>query len=96
VQEGSLYPALQRMLVKGWVVAEWTHKKQLLTYLRLVGKRLGLPINFHVAPIKDGITRIFNGLQDDHAKPQRVFRQPRNLSPGRYFPCHFAVKILNS
>ena len=23
VEEGSLYPALQRMLVKGWAVAEW-------------------------------------------------------------------------
>src|SRR6476660_10058213 len=23
VEEGSLYPALQRLLVKGWVVAEW-------------------------------------------------------------------------
>jgi transcriptional regulator len=23
VEEGSLYPALQRMLMKGWVVAEW-------------------------------------------------------------------------
>jgi PadR family transcriptional regulator, regulatory protein PadR len=23
VEEGSLYPALQRMLLKGWVVAEW-------------------------------------------------------------------------
>jgi PadR family transcriptional regulator PadR len=23
VEEGSLYPALQRMLVKGWVVSEW-------------------------------------------------------------------------
>jgi PadR family transcriptional regulator PadR len=23
VEEGSLYPALQRMLVKGWVTAEW-------------------------------------------------------------------------
>ena len=23
VEEGSLYPALQRMLVKGWVVAGW-------------------------------------------------------------------------
>ena len=23
IEEGSLYPALQRMLVKGWVVAEW-------------------------------------------------------------------------
>lgn len=23
VEEGSLYPALQRMLVKGWIAAEW-------------------------------------------------------------------------
>jgi hypothetical protein len=46
------------------------HKKQLLTYLRLADKRLGLLINFQVPLIKDGITRIVNGLQDDdHAKP---------------------------
>ena len=25
VKEGSLYPALQRLLVKGWVAAEWGH-----------------------------------------------------------------------
>ncbi len=24
VEEGSLYPALQRMLIEGWVSAEWT------------------------------------------------------------------------
>lgn len=24
VEEGSLYPALQRMLIKGWVKAEWS------------------------------------------------------------------------
>src|SRR6266853_22775 len=34
------------------------HKKQLLTYLRLADKRLGLLINFNVSMIKDGITRI--------------------------------------
>jgi GxxExxY protein len=39
------------------------HKKQLLTYLRLADKRLGLLINFHVVLIKDGITRIVNGLE---------------------------------
>ena len=45
------------------------HKKQLLTYLRLADKRLGLLINFQVPLIKDGITRIVNGLEDDpHAK----------------------------
>ena len=27
VEEGSLYPALQRMLVKGWVVAEWSQSE---------------------------------------------------------------------
>ena len=47
------------------------HKKQLLTYLRLADKRLGLLINFNVVLIKDGITRIVNGLQEeDHAKPR--------------------------
>lgn len=40
------------------------HKKQLLTYLRLSGKRLGLLINFNAGLIKDGITRIVNGLPD--------------------------------
>lgn len=25
VEEGSLYPALQRLLMKGWVAAEWGH-----------------------------------------------------------------------
>ena len=40
------------------------HKKQLLTHLRLAGKRLGLLINFNVALVKDGITRIANGMPD--------------------------------
>ena len=40
------------------------HKKQLLTHLRLADKRLGLLINFNVALIKDGITRIVNGLPE--------------------------------
>jgi GxxExxY protein len=41
------------------------HKKQLLTYLRLAYKRLGLLINFNVALIKNGIIRVVNGLEDD-------------------------------
>ena len=40
------------------------HKKQLLTHLRLADKRLGVLINFNVALIKDGITRIANGMPD--------------------------------
>jgi GxxExxY protein len=38
------------------------HKKQLLTYLKLMGMKLGLLINFNEALIKDGITRIANKL----------------------------------
>ena len=40
------------------------HKKQLLTYLRLTDKRLGLLINFNVDLIKNGITRIVNRLEE--------------------------------
>jgi GxxExxY protein len=39
------------------------HKKQLLTYLRLADKRLGLLINFGANMIKDGIFRVVNGLE---------------------------------
>jgi GxxExxY protein len=38
------------------------HRKQVLTYLRLSGLKLGLLINFNEAYIKDGITRIVNDL----------------------------------
>lgn len=37
------------------------HKAQLLSYLRLNGKSLGLIINFHVERLKDGIRRVVNG-----------------------------------
>ena len=40
------------------------HKKQLLTYLRLSGKRLGLLVNFNSVLLKHGISRIVNGLPD--------------------------------
>jgi len=36
------------------------HKKQLLTYLRLADKELGLLINFNEVLVKDGISRIIN------------------------------------
>ena len=38
------------------------YRKQLLTYLRLTNKRLGLLINFNVEFIRDGITRVVNKL----------------------------------
>lgn len=50
--------------IKSVEVIAPVHKKQLLTHLRLAHKRLGLLINFNVALIKDGITRIANGMPD--------------------------------
>jgi GxxExxY protein len=38
------------------------HSKQLLTYLRLTGCRLGLLINFGENLLKDGLKRVVNGL----------------------------------
>jgi GxxExxY protein len=40
------------------------HKKQVLTYLRLSDKRLGLLLNFGSELMKDGIFRIVNDLKE--------------------------------
>ncbi len=40
------------------------HKKQLLTYLRLSNKELGLLLNFNVPVLKEGIVRIANSRKD--------------------------------
>ena len=40
------------------------HLKQLLTYLRLADKRLGLLLNFGMSRMKDGIERVTNGMPD--------------------------------
>ena len=50
VEEGSLYPALQRMLIKGWVTAEWsqsqTGRRVRLYKLTAAGKKqLGAEIS---------------------------------------------------
>ncbi|WP_026351439.1 GxxExxY protein [Hymenobacter aerophilus] len=58
------------LLVEGKVVIELksvevlleVHHKQLLTYLKLSGHKLGLLINFNVPLIKEGIFRKVNGL----------------------------------
>ncbi|MCD6198227.1 MAG: GxxExxY protein [Deltaproteobacteria bacterium] len=60
------------LIVEGKVIVELksvekvipVHKKQLLTYLKLADKRLGLLINFGSELIRDGISRIVNGLND--------------------------------
>ncbi|MEF8833380.1 MAG: GxxExxY protein [Halofilum sp. (in: g-proteobacteria)] len=40
------------------------HRKQLLTYLRLTGRRLGYLLNFNGALMKDGIVRVANGAEE--------------------------------
>ena len=57
-------------MVEGKVVVELksveklqpVHGKQLLTYLKLTGCRLGLLINFNEELLKTGIKRVANGL----------------------------------
>ncbi|MGD8568572.1 MAG: GxxExxY protein [Gammaproteobacteria bacterium] len=38
------------------------HEAQLLSYLRLTEKKLGLLVNFHAPRVKDGLKRIVNNL----------------------------------
>ena len=40
------------------------HKKELLTYIRLANKRLGLLLNFGANRIKEGISRLVNALPE--------------------------------
>ena len=58
------------ILVEGLVIVEVKatekvhpiHEVQLLTYLRLTDKKLGLLVNFGQEFVKDGIRRLVNGL----------------------------------
>jgi GxxExxY protein len=45
------------------------HKSQLLSYMRLSGKRVGLLINFHVEHLRDGIRRMVDGYDWRESKP---------------------------
>lgn len=64
------------VLVDGVVIVEiksveaitGIHKKQLLTYLRLTNRPLGLLLNFNVELMKQGISRIANGVDDAAAE----------------------------
>ena len=41
------------------------HRKQIQTYLRLTGKKLGFLLNLGEALMKDGIVRAVNGLEEE-------------------------------
>src|ERR1700753_1155100 len=68
VEEGSLYPALQRLLLQGWVKAEWkmtdTNRRARFYTLTAAGrKQLGAELSqFH--QVIAAITRV---LQDENA-----------------------------
>ncbi|MGA3239122.1 MAG: GxxExxY protein [Bryobacteraceae bacterium] len=51
------------------------HSAQLLTYLKLSNKRVGLLINFNMPVLKDGIKRVVNGYKDSFS-----LRLPPRLS----------------
>ncbi|HEV2115211.1 MAG TPA: PadR family transcriptional regulator [Terriglobales bacterium] len=62
VEEGSLYPALQRMLIKGWVVGEWrqSENNRRARYYRLTPagrKQLGLELS-EFQKVMAAITRV--------------------------------------
>ena len=46
------------------------HKKQVQTYLRLTGLKLGYLLNFGEAVLKSGITRCVNGLEEENLPPR--------------------------
>ena len=61
------------LVVEGIVIVELksvetllrVHGKQLLTQLRLSGRRLGLLINFGAEHLKEGMKRVVNGLPEN-------------------------------
>ncbi len=62
VEEGSLYPALQRMLVEGWIKGEWavsSRNRRVRTYTLTDSgrKQLGRETE-RVARLIDGITKV--------------------------------------
>ena len=54
------------------------HIAQLLSYLRLSGKRVGLLINFHVRVLKNGLKRIVNDFPDSARSTVKVTNDEKN------------------
>ena len=60
------------IIVEGKVILELksleslsaSHKKQIQTYLKLSGLKLGFLLNFNAALMRDGIVRAVNGLKE--------------------------------
>ena len=65
VEEGSLYPALQRLLLKGWVKAEWkmteTNRRARFYKLTAAGRK---QLGFEVSQFEQMIAAIGRVLKD--------------------------------
>jgi PadR family transcriptional regulator, regulatory protein PadR len=66
VEEGSLYPALQRMLIKGWVTAQWgvTSENRRARYYRLTAlgrKQLAAELS-RFERVTGAITRVIEAV----------------------------------
>jgi GxxExxY protein len=92
------------LLVKNRLVVELksvdavspVHQAHLLSYLKLSGKSLGLPINFNVIHLRDGIRRFVNG---NGRKQRRVTTKDAKSHEGcdsRAFPPCFFVSFVVS
>jgi GxxExxY protein len=57
------------------------HKAQLLTYLKLTGRPVGLLINFNVPVLRAGVSRLVNP-----ALAHRLATRPESLPPGETTP----------
>jgi len=66
VEEGSLYPALQRMLIKGWVTAKWgtttgNHRARYYQLTAVGRKQLGVEMS-QFERVIGAITRVIEGV----------------------------------
>jgi GxxExxY protein len=48
------------------------HDAQLLSYLKIANKKVGLLMNFHVSVLKDGLKRIVNEFPDGEREKRRA------------------------
>ena len=68
-EEGSLYPALQRMLIKGWVTAEWqrSENNRQARYYRLTpaGRRQLIAEVSEYTRVTEAIARVIRPVSDE-------------------------------
>src|SRR5215469_15938861 len=72
------------LIIEGKVIVELksveqlskVHRKQVLTYLKLKGLKLGFLLNFGANLMKDGIERIVHGLPEDKLCVFASLREP--------------------